>query len=133
MTDAERVLWRLLRECFPEQHFRRQVPIRHFITDFASHRAKLVIEVDGGQHNEGGDGTRTRIIEEEGYRVIRFWNPDVLSNRDGVWTSIDAAIREHASRALPLDGGGLGGGDSGDPLYVHDPPAPAPPHQGEGE
>ena len=133
MTDAERALWRLLRESFPEQHFRRQVPIRHFITDFASHRAKLVIEVDGGQHNEAADSTRTRIIEQEGYRVIRFWNPEVLRNRDGVLTSIDAAIREQASGALPLDGGGLGGGDSGDPLYGGRHPTPAPPHQGEGK
>ena len=132
-TDAERTLWRLLRECFPEQHFRRQVPIRHFIADFASHRARLVIEADGGQHNKAVDGARTRTIEEEGYRVIRFWNHDVLGNRDGVWTMIHAALRERLSKALPLDGGGWGGGDSGGPLDVRDHPTPAPPHQGEGK
>jgi very-short-patch-repair endonuclease len=94
MTDAERKLWRLLRESFRDHHFRRQVPIRHFITDFASHRAKLVIEVDGGQHNGEADAARTRVIQDEGYRVLRFWNNEVLGNADGVWTLIDAALRE---------------------------------------
>ncbi|MGH6784357.1 MAG: endonuclease domain-containing protein, partial [Sphingomicrobium sp.] len=67
MTDAERVLWRLLREGFPDWYFRRQVPIRHFIADFASHRAKLVIEVDGGQHETQTDAARSTVIESEGY------------------------------------------------------------------
>jgi very-short-patch-repair endonuclease len=108
MTKAERVLWRLLRESFAEQHFRRQVPIRHFIVAFASHRAKLVIEVDGGQHSECADAARTAVIEEEGYRIIRFWNDEVLGNPDGVWTAIDAALRErHPHPTLPHRGGGL--------------------------
>jgi len=63
-----------LREAFPEHHFRRQVPIRHFIADFASHRTRLVIEVDGGQHSQARDAERTKVIENEGYRVVRFWN-----------------------------------------------------------
>jgi len=108
MTDAERALWRMLRESFGEQHFRRQVPIRHFIADFASHLAKLVIEVDGGQHNEAVDAVRTGVIQDEGYRVIRFWNDEVLGNRDGVWKVIDGALPDRH-------------------------PTPAPPHQGEGE
>ena len=107
MTDAERRLWRLLREAFPEQRFRRQVPIRHFIADFASHRAKLVIEVDGGQHTAEVDALRTEVIQGEGYRVLRFWNNDVLGNPDGTWTVIIAAL-----------------------LDRH--PAPTPPHRGEG-
>ena len=123
-------MWRLLREGFRNHHFRRQVPIRHFIADFASHRAKVVIEVDGGQHRESSDAARAAVIEDEGYRVIRFWNHEVLGNPDGVWTVIDAALRE---KALPLDGGGLGGGDSRAPLDVGDHPTPAHPHQGEGE
>ena len=131
MTDAERKLWSMLRESFSEHHFRRQVPIRHFIADFVSHRARLVVEVDGGQRDEQVDAARTRIIEDEGYRIIRFWNHDVLANPDGVWTVIDAALR--APEALPLDGGGLGGGDSRAPLYVERHPTPAPPHQGEGK
>ena len=108
MTDAERALWRLLRESFSDQHFRRQVPIRHFITDFLSHRAKLVIEVDGGQHGDESDADRTRFIEAEGYRVIRFWNNDVLGNPDGVWSVIDRVLRDpHPHPTLPHRGGGL--------------------------
>ncbi|HWH23181.1 MAG TPA: DUF559 domain-containing protein, partial [Allosphingosinicella sp.] len=73
-TEAEKALWRLLRENFLRVRFRRQVPIRHYIADFASHRAMLVIEVDGGQHGGEVDAARTAVIEAEGYRVIRFWN-----------------------------------------------------------
>ena len=94
MTDAERAIWRMLREGFREHHFRRQVPLRHFIADFASHRAKLVIEVDGGQHDETADAPRTQVIEDEGYRVIRVWNNEVLGNPDGVFLMIEGVLRE---------------------------------------
>jgi len=98
-------MWKLLRTSFPEPRFRRQVPIRHFIVDFASHPARLVIEVDGGQHNETADAERTRIIEDEGYRVLRFWNDDVLGNPDGVWTLIEAALqRTHPHPTSPIKG-----------------------------
>jgi very-short-patch-repair endonuclease len=108
MTNAERKLWRILRESFAEHHFRRQVPIRHFIADFASHRAKLVIEVDGGQHDSATDLPRTQVIQDEGYRVLRFWNNEVLANPDGVWTMIEAALRDrHPYPTLPHRGGGL--------------------------
>ena len=108
MTEAERRLWTLLRESFPEQRFRRQVPIPHFIADFASHRAKLVIEVDGGQHSIDVDAERTKVIEREGYRLIRFWNDDVLGNSDGVWSVLDGVLRHHHPRpTLPHRGGGL--------------------------
>ena len=83
MTDAERAMWRLLCELAPEARWRRQVPLRHFIVDFASHRTRLVIEVDGGQHSPEADAARTAIIEAEGYRVLRFWNNDVLGNAEG--------------------------------------------------
>jgi very-short-patch-repair endonuclease len=107
MTDAERKLWRMLRESFGEHHFRRQVPIRHFIADFASHRAKLVIQVDGGQHNAAADQPRTVVIQQEGYRVLRFWNNEVLGNPDGVWIVIDAAVRDchPTSNPSPSRGG----------------------------
>ena len=107
MTDAERKLWRMLREHFGDWHFRRQVPIRHFIVDFASHRAKVIVEVDGGQHSAEDDASRTAILEAEGYRVIRFWNNEALGNPDGVWTTIRDALRDRH-------------------------PTPTPPHQGEG-
>ncbi|GGZ10894.1 hypothetical protein GCM10011614_27410 [Novosphingobium colocasiae] len=82
-TDAEIAMWRMLRQHFATARFRRQVPLRHYIVDFASHRLQLVIEIDGGQHNPDIDGARTRLIEAEGYRVIRFWNAEVLQNPQG--------------------------------------------------
>ncbi|WP_238339287.1 endonuclease domain-containing protein [Novosphingobium ginsenosidimutans] len=82
-SSAELRMWRLLREGFPEGRWRRQVPIRHYIADFASHRLRLVIELDGGQHSEAGDAVRTAAIEHEGYRVARFWNNEVLENSEG--------------------------------------------------
>jgi len=88
-------MWRILQGGFPDARFRKQVPLRHFIVDFASHGAKLVIEVDGGQHSDEVDRPRTSIIEDEGYRLLRFWNNEVLGNPDGVWSVIDRALREH--------------------------------------
>ena len=102
MTDAERAMWRLLREFAPEARWRRQVPLRHFIVDFASHRTKLVVEVDGGQHSPEADANRTAIIEAEGYWVLRFWNNDVLGNADGCARVLAAAL---AARAPPSNSG----------------------------
>ena len=83
---------RILREGFPEGRFRFQVPLRRFHADFASHRLKLVIEVDGGQHDGLVDGERDRRIVEEGYRILRFWNHDVLSNPEVVARAIAVAL-----------------------------------------
>ncbi|MCA1662645.1 MAG: DUF559 domain-containing protein, partial [Novosphingobium sp.] len=83
-TEAEKAMWKLLREFFPRLRFHRQVRLSHYYADFCSHRARLVIEVDGRQHTPEMDARRTAAIEAEGYRVIRFWNPDALSNREGV-------------------------------------------------
>src|SRR5277367_3600581 len=87
-TKAEQKLWWHLRHRLelPASHFRRQVHLGRYIVDFASHRLKLVIELDGGQHAEQmkRDAVRTRFLESEGYRVLRFWNNDVMNNIDGV-------------------------------------------------
>jgi len=95
-TDAERVLWQRLRHDIKlvGSHFRRQVVIGPFIVDFASRRAKLVIELDGGQHDwqQASDASRTRRIEAAGYRVLRFWNNDVLGNLEGVLSEIQRAL-----------------------------------------
>jgi very-short-patch-repair endonuclease len=102
-------MWRILRLCFPEARFRRQVPLLSYTVDFCSHRARLVIEVDGGQHLPSKDAHRTRSIEFEGYRIIRFWNHDVLGNPDGVASSIDLALHSgHPHPTLPHQGGGEG-------------------------
>ncbi|WP_425989047.1 endonuclease domain-containing protein [Afipia sp. DC4300-2b1] len=95
-TDAERVLWQRLRHdiALTGSHFRRQGLIGPFIVDFVSRRAKLVIELDGGQHDvqRVADETRTKKIEAEGYRVLRFWNHDVIRNLDGVLLEIQDAL-----------------------------------------
>ena len=86
-TDAERRLWYYLRRRNLRRFkFRRQHPIAGFIADFASIDARLVIELDGGQHAEatGYDSARTRKIEAKGYRVLRFWNHDVMTSREAV-------------------------------------------------
>ncbi|MGJ4912620.1 endonuclease domain-containing protein, partial [Bradyrhizobium sp. HKCCYLS2033] len=94
-TEAERVLWQRLRHDvkFAGSHFRRQAQIGPFIVDFVSRKAKLVIEVDGGQHDwqQEEDAARTRQIEALGYRVLRFWNNDVLGNIEGVLHEIQRA------------------------------------------
>ena len=75
--------------------------------DFASHRARLVIECDGGQHDELVDAERTGLIEAEGYRVLRFWNSDVLGNPDGVHSAIaEALVGRHPHPASPIQGEG---------------------------
>jgi very-short-patch-repair endonuclease len=95
-TDAERVLWQRLRHDIKlvDSHFRRQAAIGPFIVDFASRKARLVIEFDGGQHDwqQAADASRTRRIEAAGYRVLRFWNNDVLENLDGVLHEIQCAL-----------------------------------------
>jgi very-short-patch-repair endonuclease len=95
-TDAERVLWQRLRHdlALVGSHFRRQALVGPFIVDFASRKAKLVIELDGGQHDwqQASDAARTRQIEAAGYRILRFWNNDVLGNLEGVLSEIQRAL-----------------------------------------
>jgi very-short-patch-repair endonuclease len=74
--------------------FVRQFPIGDAIADFACRSAKLVVELDGGQHSDSlTDPARTELIEAHGYKVIRFWNNDVLENLDGVLVEIASALR----------------------------------------
>ena len=100
-TEAEKRMWRALREKFPGAKFRRQVPIGPYYADFFSFPAKLVIEVDGGQHGETQDydARRTAFLEAQGLRVIRFWNNDVLSNIEGVVTMIAESMSPSPSQA----------------------------------
>jgi very-short-patch-repair endonuclease len=116
-TEAERKLWWHLRHrlLVPGTHFRRQVRLGPYIVDFASHSLRLAIELDGGQHAErvDQDERRTQFLEGEGYRMLRFWNNDVLQNIDGVLEVIDSAISAG--------------------LSVGTTPTPTPPHKGEGK
>jgi very-short-patch-repair endonuclease len=100
-TESERKLWDALRELsLAGTHFGRQVPIGPCVVDIACMTAKLVIEVDGSHHGEkenaDRDAERTRWLEGEGYRVLRFWNSDVTDNRSGVLEAIYAAIHGSA-------------------------------------
>ncbi|MBR0897136.1 endonuclease domain-containing protein [Bradyrhizobium tropiciagri] len=94
-TDAEIALWNRIRDRQIDGHkFARQVPIGSYICDFVCREKQLVIEVDGGQHAEAAaDVVRDRHLADEGYRVLRFWNNDVLGNIEGVLITIQTGLR----------------------------------------
>ena len=95
MTVAEVRLWtRLQRGQIDGHTFRRQVPIRPYVLDFLCVKSRLVIEVDGGQHSTAGekDDRRTTWLDERGFRVLRFWNNEVLQETDGVVARIREAL-----------------------------------------
>jgi very-short-patch-repair endonuclease len=85
MTDAERKLWWVLRARGAGSKFRRQVPLGPYVVDFVRFESKLIVEVDGSQHADNRrDVVRDRYFTDQGYRVLRFWNTDVLKNLQGV-------------------------------------------------
>ena len=98
MTDAERALWRLLRDRrLQGWRFRRQEPIDRFIVDFICFGARLIIEVDGGQRADSeSDKERDAYLRSQGFRALRLWNNDVLSNADGVYQTIMLALHGRA-------------------------------------
>jgi len=100
MTDAERSLWFALRDRrFEQFKFRRQVPVGPFIADFICFDARLVIEVDGGQHADSlRDRRRDQWFAANKFRVLRFWNNDVLGNLEGVSTLIAQALTQEQGR-----------------------------------
>jgi len=86
-TPQERIIWNLLSRFRPK--FTRQLSIDPFTADLANRQAKLIVEIDGGQHaNSKSDEERTRALRAEGWQVIRFWNSEVNDNPDGVAQSI---------------------------------------------
>ena len=101
MTDAERKLWSLLRRRqLLGYKFRRQQPLGPYIVDFVCLKNKLVIEVDGGQHAEqqDDDACRTQWLEDKGFKVVRFWNHDVLMKPESILQAIILALPPHPSR-----------------------------------
>ena len=93
MTKQERILWTFLRKKnINNLKFRRQYPIGNYIVDFICNEKKLIIEIDGGQHNENKnityDKERTKYLESKGYKVIRFWNNDIDNNIEEVYLDI---------------------------------------------
>ena len=106
-TEAEKGLWYMLREKTLGVKFRRQSVIGQYIVDFACFERKLVVEVDGGQHARSEkDNARDRWLVGQGFKILRFWNNDVLGNREGVLEKIVECLKSS--------------------------PLPNPPHQGEG-
>jgi very-short-patch-repair endonuclease len=108
MTDAERKLWWHLRQLrISSTHFRRQATIGPYFADFACHERRLVIEVDGEGHamadQVDSDARRTAFLNSRGYRVLRFWNHEALSDIDAVMEVIHAALGKEATDP-PLTG-----------------------------
>ncbi len=93
-TGAERVLWRAIRGEALGVRFRRQNPIGGAIADFACVELRLVVEVDGGQHCGEADAARDSGMHAAGWRVLRYWNNEVMENLDGVLADITRVVRD---------------------------------------
>ena len=129
-TDVERKLWHRIRDKQIDNfRFRRQRPIGKYIVDFICLDAKLIIELDGGQHaeNVAYDDKRTAFLESLGHRVLRFWNNEVLENMDGVLERLRGELlgaNANPTLALPFAREGIDRG-SGDGSTVANAPSPA--------
>jgi crossover junction endodeoxyribonuclease RuvC len=123
-TEVEKLLWSKLRRNQLGAPFRRQEPILGFTVDFVCHDHRLIIELDGGQHAErvDSDERRTAVLQQAGFRVLRFWNNEVNDNLEGVLETILARMTETASprrpppQPLPRGGRGALGVDDQNPL-----------------
>jgi len=112
-TEAERRLWQAIRARQLSGHrFNRQVRVGPYYCDFVCRSRRLVVEIDGGQHNseggKAGDVRRTAFLNAQGYQVIRFWNHDVLDNLPGVLFRIDRMLAGQPSPNPSLQGRGEG-------------------------
>src|SRR5215469_5743196 len=104
-TDSERRLWHWLRSRQVDGiKFRRQVALGPYVVDFLAAGPRLVVEIDGGQHagREAYDRQRTDWLEEQGYRVIRFWRNEVLANTEGVLEAIGSVLKQLPPHPDPL-------------------------------
>ena len=106
-TDAERKLWNRLRSrAIMNCKFVRQDPIGPYVVDFVCRERRLVIEVDGGQHaDSAADRVRDQWLAKHNYRVLRFWNNEVLGNMDGVLETIAGASAVESPPHPPASGG----------------------------
>ena len=95
-TPAERKLWAYIRNEQLGVKFRRQHAIGNYVPDFVCVKKKLIIELDGGQHTEQAeyDNERTKFLESQGYKVIRFWNKDVMNDINGIIRNIQFSLEE---------------------------------------
>ncbi len=97
MTDAERALWRVLRDrkAMSGHKFRRQHPVGPYVADFVCLQTRLIVEADGGQHHQSGhDAGRDDFLRREGFQILRFWNNDILQNLEGVCEMILRQLSE---------------------------------------
>ncbi len=96
MTDAEQLLWRHLRaHRLDGQKFRRQQPVGPYVVDFVHFGARVIVEADGGQHNDSADDqARDAWLAEQGFKVLRFWNDQILQGTDSVLEVIWAAVAD---------------------------------------
>lgn len=106
ITNQERKLWNIIRNRqFFNFRFRRQFPIGNYIVDFVCREKKIVIEVDGGQHNEKNnidyDNMRSEYLALEGFKVVRFWNNDIDNNIDGVYEKLKEVFEITPSQPSP--------------------------------
>jgi adenine-specific DNA-methyltransferase len=109
MTDAETVMWHRLRgRRLSGYKFKRQWTLGNFVVDFCCSEAKLVIEIDGGQHTPERDRARTSWLESQGFQVRRFWNDEVLTNMDGVLTVVLHDLQTQTLTPTPLPQAGEG-------------------------
>ncbi|AZL59069.1 endonuclease domain-containing protein [Tabrizicola piscis] len=145
MTPEERKVWVKLREYnrMLGLHFRRQAPIGPFIADFADLGRRVVVEIDGGGHGGPRDVARDEWLALQGFRVLRFWNPEVSGNIDGVMQVIfDAVDGESLAEGVPPTpfprggakalGDGVGDKHLVDPTIAGAPPPHPSPTRGEG-
>jgi very-short-patch-repair endonuclease len=97
-TDAEKRLWRYLRGKQLEGFkFRRQEPIGNYMADFVCYEKRIIVEVDGSQHGKEKDSERDQWFEGQGFKVLRFWNNEVLKNTQGVLEAITKALLDSTS------------------------------------
>ena len=111
MTDAEQLLWFHLHDrALVDAKFQRQCPVGPFVADFLCADARVIVEVDRSQHGAGVDAARTRFLERRGYRVLRFWNHDVLVRTTQVLEAICEALSRTGRNGIPLPPAGEGQG-----------------------
>ena len=106
MTEQERKIWNIIKNRqFLGYRFRRQFPIGNYIVDFVCREKKIIIEIDGGQHNEATninyDNKRTEYLKKEGYTVIRFWNNEIDNNLSGVYEKLTEIFEITPSQPSP--------------------------------
>jgi very-short-patch-repair endonuclease len=114
ITDKERLLWSELRgKQFGGFKFRKQAPIGEFIVDFVCFDRKVIVELDGDQHavSVEADKKRSEWLRSQGFRVLRFWNHEVVEDADMVMEAIWLALQMPPTLTLPHMGGHMGGGD----------------------